>query len=555
MSTHKARVEPAPPPATEAPPATAPTLTHYSSSVQSVGQRRASFIAEHLQDPPPEQIFRAASPAFMLWLLEELTARDPKAKLDSISTHDLTMGAAFKLKMHKKTGFGYGPPETEACIRSLTKEGKTSVYKFITSTGGLTWRKAGTSQPAGVELTDADGRLSKMLQEKTEMDEDECYEMDEDECYGFGIIDLHAKHFVKVGNSYCQSQTRWRYQAAQPLRDKCAWSSPEPVRDPIPAATLLRVASPRLVNRFGDEWWKKCFGPATHFASHAWDCSFAGLIEAIRGLPTWAFVWVDVIAINQHHAAQDERTADLGSLEHVIRHTGRVHLYFEPLQKAKAITRLWVLFELATNFDAHGELSLGFSKDGYDTLMSVAKELAKEFEFEDDLRRAPARAKASHLTICTRTRALAISARPRRPPLLSWQVLDNALYHIKSSRAKARIKEDEDRIKGIIKSRPGGEKAFDELITNEVMAVIDATMWAERCKECYSEYSLARVLEEALPLFITRKHAFHQLLKQEGAASLALAITPVRRRPSATPRVPARWNRWKRPSRISSGWR
>ena len=138
MSTHKARVEPAPPPATEAPPATAPTLTHYSSSVQSVGQRRASFIAEHLQDPPPEQIFRAASPAFMLWLLEELTARDPKKKMDTITTHDLTMGAKFELKVHKKTGFGYGPPVTEACIRSLTKEGNTSVYKFITSTVGLT---------------------------------------------------------------------------------------------------------------------------------------------------------------------------------------------------------------------------------------------------------------------------------------------------------------------------------------------------------------------------------------------------------------------------------
>ena len=96
-----------------------------------------------------------------------------------------------------------------------------------------------------------------MLQEKTEMDEDECN--------GFGI-DLHAKHFVKVGDSYYQSQTRWRYQAAQPLRTS-------------------------LVNRFGDEWQKTCFGPATHYLSHAWDCSFAGLIEAIRGLPTWAFVW------------------------------------------------------------------------------------------------------------------------------------------------------------------------------------------------------------------------------------------------------------------------
>ena len=57
-----------------------------------------------------------------------------------------------------------------------------------------------------------------------------------------------------------------------------------------------------------------------------------------------------------------------------------MHLYVEPLQRAKAIERLWVLYELATNFDAYGELSLGFSKKGHAELLGIARGLATEFE-------------------------------------------------------------------------------------------------------------------------------------------------------------------------------
>ena len=57
-----------------------------------------------------------------------------------------------------------------------------------------------------------------------------------------------------------------------------------------------------------------------------------------------------------------------------------MHLYVEPLQKAKAIERLWVLYELATNFDSYGELSLGFSKKGHAELQGIARDLATEFE-------------------------------------------------------------------------------------------------------------------------------------------------------------------------------
>ena len=69
-------------------------------------------------------------------------------------------------------------------------------------------------------------------------------------------------------------------------------------------------------------------GTATHFVSHAWECSFAGLIEAIAGLPSEAFAWCDVITINQHHAAKEERAADLRSLGEVIKHAGKVRPFF-----------------------------------------------------------------------------------------------------------------------------------------------------------------------------------------------------------------------------------
>ena len=273
-----------------------PVPLRQSSSVSeasSLSDRRRSSVVAGLSDAPP-QLHRGASPAFMAWLLEELAGRDAKVNIDSISTHDLTMGAVWSQKRHKKRGYGYGPPTTQACIRAFTMEAETSVYAFITS--------------------------------------------------------VYASE--NEGN---QDEISWKHKAAQPLRDK-------------------------LARRFGNDWLKKCFGTATHFVSHAWECSFAGLIEAITGLPSGAFVWCDVITINQHHAATEERSADLRSLGEVIKHAGKVHLYVEPLQKAKAIQRLWVLYELATNWDAHGELSLGFSKNGRADLMGIARDLATEFE-------------------------------------------------------------------------------------------------------------------------------------------------------------------------------
>ena len=108
--------------------------------------RRRSALVAGLSLPPP-QLHRGASPAFMKWLLEELAGRDDAVNIDTISTHDLTMGAAWSQKLHKKKGYGYGPPTTPACVRALTMEAETSVYSFITATvgddgdtGGMSWK-------------------------------------------------------------------------------------------------------------------------------------------------------------------------------------------------------------------------------------------------------------------------------------------------------------------------------------------------------------------------------------------------------------------------------
>ena len=241
MSPARVEPEPAQHPALQR---QASSLTEASALTEGSARpdRRRSSLVAGLSLPPP-QLHRGASPAFMTWLLEELAGRDDKVNIDTISTHDLTMGATWSQKMHKKKGYGYGPPTTQACVRALTMEAETSVYAFITG--------------AAVNDGNPDDAIS------------------------------------------------WKHEAAQPLRDK-------------------------LVRRFGNDWLRKCFGTATHFVSHAWECSFAGLIEAITGLPSGAFAWCDIITINQHHAATEERAADLRSLSDVIKHAGKARLHPTP---------------------------------------------------------------------------------------------------------------------------------------------------------------------------------------------------------------------------------
>ena len=431
---------------------------HHRVTQEPVSPERRRHSVDDNLPAAPKQLHRGASPEFMGWILKELARRDKNVDTGTISTHDLTMGATWDPKLHKKKGsytygYGYGQPTSEACIRALTMEAETiklytgkgaSVYEFITGCSRLTWRNAGQCQPQGkAEITSK--RLSEALLGRTEFT-------------FFGVaalvddseIVVHVNHFVKSGESYYLPEICWKHAAAQPLRDK-------------------------LAKDFGDDWQKKCFGTSTHFLSHAWDCSFAGLIEATNGMPPWAFLWCDIITINQHAAAK-ERAADLDSLQEVIKHTGRVHLYYEPLARVKAIKRLWVLFELATNDDFCGELSLGFSKKGQDGLMKIAEDLA--------------------------TVRVQVAGFGQGTSSDGERDLDTALYNVNSSRAEARVKEDEKRIKAFIKQREGSFKAFDKQITNLLTNVVDATKWAVRCKDCKKKARGRRHTLKPLPLTV-----------------------------------------------------
>ena len=431
-------------------------------------ERRRLKIEEGLSEPP-RQLRRGASPGFMRWILEELAGRDDtvKKKIESISTHDLTMGAEWNKELQKK-GYGYGSPTTQACIRALTMEAEsmkeytgkgTSVYEFIAAASGLTWRNAGRDHPqGGVELSKLSSeRLSDALQVQgttnigytTNFTNAQWRVVVE----GSEII-VHGNNFVKSGEWYYLPEISWKYPAAQPLRDK-------------------------LAKDFGDDWQTQCFGSATYFVSHAWVCSFAGLIEAIEGIQAVKeaprpFVWCDIVAINQHHNATEEREDDLDSLKEVIKHAGKVHLYFEPLTGAKAIERLWVLYELAKNLDSCGELSLGFSNKAQAHLTGIAQQLGKVQE----------------------------TGFGRKTSAEGVRAVEKTLGRIKSCRAQATIKEDEIWITKYIKTHKGGFEAFDEHISNHLKDVFDATAWALKCKECKSEARDRRHSLKPLPLTV-----------------------------------------------------
>ena len=88
-----------------------------------------------LEDGAPKQILRAASPDFMMWLLEKLGTLDDSVDIRTLTTHDAVHGKGAKwsaARHNSEKNFGYGPPTSKGCIRALTAPGSTSVYYFIT---------------------------------------------------------------------------------------------------------------------------------------------------------------------------------------------------------------------------------------------------------------------------------------------------------------------------------------------------------------------------------------------------------------------------------------
>lgn len=158
--------------------------------------------------------------------------------LDSISTHDLTMGAKWDKAVQKKEGYGYGAPTTQGCIRALTMEAATSVYEFIAGASGLTWTNSGFSQPqGGVEFCNE--ALSAALQEKgtTNFTNAEWRDIVDG-----SMLIVHRKHFVKAGERYFLPEVSWKHKGAQPLRVKLATKFGDDWQTKVRAALGIRVA-------------------------------------------------------------------------------------------------------------------------------------------------------------------------------------------------------------------------------------------------------------------------------------------------------------------------
>ena len=118
--------------------------------------------------------------------------------------HDAVHGAGAKwnVALHAKTGFGYGPPTTQACIRALTASGKTSVYYFVTqhpgaeaevlrSKLGADWEavKSKKSSPFGAGVS-----WKKVAQQTAQKIDEYVAEQLEKECYQPLKLSTRAKH-------------------------------------------------------------------------------------------------------------------------------------------------------------------------------------------------------------------------------------------------------------------------------------------------------------------------------------------------------------------------
>ena len=103
-----------------------------AAAPQAAAEWQPAPEPELLEDGAPKQVLRAASPELMRWMLSKLGSLGADVK--TLTTHDAVhgLGAKWQAKRHKDTGFGYGPPTTQACIRAMTAPGQTSLYYFLT---------------------------------------------------------------------------------------------------------------------------------------------------------------------------------------------------------------------------------------------------------------------------------------------------------------------------------------------------------------------------------------------------------------------------------------
>ena len=93
-------------------------------------------------------------------------------------------------------------------------------------------------------------------------------------------------------------------------------------------------------------------GMADYFISHSWGSNFMNLVDVVAQVTRAAisageaapYIWLDIIAINQHNAGDIALCLD--RLDLPIAHSGKLLLVLDPWRKPASLTRVWCLLEI-----------------------------------------------------------------------------------------------------------------------------------------------------------------------------------------------------------------
>lgn len=180
-------------------------------------------------------------------------------------------------------------------------------------------------------------------------------------------------------------------------------------------------------------------GRATLFVSHAQQCSFMRLLEALEAHvalhslnPSQAFAWLDLFCLNQADIA-----SELPHIGMILRAIGQVVLVIEPWSRPKCLTRVWVLFELVQAVQSDGRWN----------------------------------APVLHLTMPPAERAAFLRAlRDNRA------VVEQAMVAFNAEQAESSLEADRTRIFELIRSL-GGFDTFNERVREALRRALAAWSW------------------------------------------------------------------------------
>lgn len=128
----------------------------------------------------------------------------------------------------------------------------------------------------------------------------------------------------------------------------------EQIVKPLTLDTNLSFAELTLQRK--SEGTAMVFGVATHFISHAWKYKFCDLVAALEiafnALPKEeqavgkTYFWVDLFAVDQHHACFRPHHWWATTFVEAIRSFGKVILVFQPFLDPIPLQRAWCLWEI-----------------------------------------------------------------------------------------------------------------------------------------------------------------------------------------------------------------